>query len=132
VVQHHEAARPAERAVGEGHFGAVAVVHRDVRPGEAAGQRVGELLVDLDGGEPGAPLRQEIGRAPGPRPHLQDVVAQFGAVVEHPRQQVPGEERRPLIRRQAFDVFPVHRSSSWSPLRAPHRLSRPCGGVIPT
>lgn len=108
VVQHDEAARTAERRFGEGHLGRVGVVHRDVRAGEATCEVGGELLVDLHRGQPLVFRGEDVGRPSRTGTDLERVRAEVDVVREHPRQQIAGEERRPLVRRKPFEVLLVH------------------------
>ena len=68
VVQHREARGRGEPARRQRERGRVGGDHLDRPTGQPAAQGGGELLVDLDGGDPGSQLHQQVGDQARDRP----------------------------------------------------------------
>ena len=78
-MEHRERERGGEALVREGQRRRVGLHDLDVRAGHARGERIGQIVIDLDGGEARRHVAEDVGRAAGAGADFQHVVAEIDA-----------------------------------------------------
>ncbi len=115
-MEHREAGDCRESIGGQTRVRRIDAEHLDVAAGQALLQWRRERGIDLDGGEPGDPLTEQLGGQPRAGSHLEDVVAEITGRLD-PRQQIGLQHLGPFRTRRGIADGPRSRLHPIGPRR---------------